>query len=656
VPVGGNSLAPPSRIWVHFAVAALLAVLVFVTYSNSLRNGFVWDDHEQILKNPDLSPQSPLVRLFTSSVWGFQHPGEHAKDNQYRPMQMLTYRLTGDYGGLNATSFHSVSLLFHFAVSVLVYAVAFMLTRRLGVAVVAACLFASHPIHTEAVDWIASIGDLGCALFFLTSFFLYLRSKGWITLAGSALAFGVALLWKEMAVTLPFLIFAHSFLSSRGEPLRSRIKQALNATRMHWIVLAIYLALRFNALGRLYVHQQNFVLTPLNYILTDVYLLASYWWKLIWPVPLIGYHVFTPINSLEELRLWAAAIFLIVIIAGSVLCFRKSPVTGFLVSWIFLTLVPVLNVRAVGRNVFAERYLYIPSIGFCILAALLAERALKFVPGRVRTPLAGIAMAIVLYFYCSAAVSRNAIWKDDRTFFSQSLEASPDSAFLEDSVAELLRTESGDSVAAQQHYLRAITLAQQWNPPETLQVSIAYAGLAYILAQSGRFDEALRDLDLAQQADPLNKIVLRARGSILTQAGRWVEAKQVLDSVLRTDPNDDASLNAYGIVAWQGEHAYPLAIQYMERALQFAPTDVTRSSIQENLGAIYCEMGRYEEGVSRFRLAVEIKPNEPRYHVNLGIALRLAGRAPEARSQFLDALKIAPGFKPALAELAAEAR
>jgi tetratricopeptide (TPR) repeat protein len=616
VPVGGDSLAPPSRIWVHFAVAALLAILVFVTYSNSLRNGFVWDDHEQILKNPDLSPQSPLGRLFTSSVWGFQHPGEHAKDNQYRPMQMLTYRLTGDYGGLNATSFHSVSLMFHFAVSVLVYAVAFMLTRRLGVAVVAACLFASHPIHTEAVDWIASIGDLGCALFFLTSFFLYLRSKGWITLAGSALAFGIALLWKEMAVTLPFLIFAHSFLSSRGEPLRSRIKQALNATRMHWIVLAIYLALRFNALGRLYVHQQNFVLTPLNYILTDVYLLASYWWKLIWPIPLIGYHVFTPINSLDELRLWAAAIFLVVIIAGGVLCFRKSPVTSFLVSWIFLTLVP----------------------------------------GRVRTPLAGIAMAIVLYFYCSAAVSRNAIWKDDRTFFSQSLEASPDSAFLEDSVAELLRTESGDSVAAQQHYLRAITLAQQWNPPETLQVSIAYAGLAYLLAQSGRFDEALRDLDLAQQADPLNKTVLRARGSILTQAGRWVEAKQVLDSVLRTDPNDEASLNAYGIVAWQGEHAYPLAIQYMERALQFAPTDVTRSSIQENLGAIYCEMGRYEEGVSRFRLAVEIKPNEPRYHVNLGIALRLAGRAPEARSQFLDALKIAPGFKPALAELAAEAR
>jgi protein O-mannosyl-transferase len=617
-------------------VAALLGVVVLGFYWSSLENGFVWDDHQQILANPDLLASSPWTRLFSTSVWAFEHPGERTQGNQYRPLQMLTYRVTGEWGGFNAADFHAVSLGFHFAACLLLYLVVYQLTQRFGVAAAAGCLFAAHPIHTEAVDWIASLPDLGCAVFFLLAFLLYLRSR-W---AWSAVCFGVALLWKEMAVTLPLVIAAHMWLCRRDK------RGILRAGLLYGIAFAVYLGLRFHALGTLFVRQQDWGIAAVPYALTVMHLVAMYWWKLIWPVPLMGYHVFAPVTSPGEPRVWVALLFLVAIIAGSVYRWRSHPLIAFAVAWVFLTLVPVLNLSALGRNVFAERYLYLPSAGFCLLVVWLAEKVI-----RDRKWLGGIAVGGVVLFYGEETMARGAVWKDNATFFASSLEQSPDSAFLHNAVAERLRAK-GDWKTAQQHYAEALVLAGRWNPPEKVPISVAHVGLAYVRAQAGEFDDAVRDLDAAEEADPRNREIGEARGSILTQAGRWDLAKQALQKVLERDPNDEVAVSAMGIVEWQGEHAYPEAIEYMERALRLPSSDLTRASIHENLGAIYCGMERCAEGVPQFQEAVRLAPDEARYYVNLGKALRMTGRPGEARGQFLKALAIAPGYGPARAELA----
>jgi Tfp pilus assembly protein PilF len=621
----------------HLLIVALLGVLVLLLYSRSLENNFVWDDHEQILKNPAVLGQSSFTQLFSTGVWAFQHPGEHAQDNQFRPLQMLTYRLVGQASGFSAASFHWVSLFFHFLASLLVYAVANRLTRRIYVAAAVACLFAAHPIHSEAVDWISSLADLGCAVFFLLSFFLYLKAdRRWLW-AASFLSFGLALLWKEMAVTLPLLITSHILLCSRG-------KRSLKLTIPYWGVFAAYLLLRFHALGSLYAPQRDWILSPLQYVLTDIHLLAAYWWKLVWPLPLMGYHVFAPVTSLAEPRVWIALLFVLALAALGVYRFRRDPLTTFAVTWVFLALLPVLNLYAVGRNVFAERYLYIPSAGFCLLAVLLVAK--------YRNWLAGAALALVLLFYGKETAVQSPVWKDDMSFFSRSLEQSPNSAFLHNMVANLLRAENGDSKTTGEHYTQAIALARQWNPPENLQISIAYVGLANIAAESGDFNTALHSLDLAQTADPLNSEARTVRGSVLTQAGHWDEARKVLHEALEKNPNDEIALSSLGIVAWQGEHSYPSALNYFEQALRLPSSDITSASIHNNVGSVYCEMQRCGDGLSHFRQAIQLDPVDPEYYTNLGTALRLTGHPAEAREQFAGALKINPGYEPAKASLA----
>jgi len=127
--------------------------------------------------NSGLRVDAPLIQLFSADVRGVSHPEAAGKLNYYRPFQMLTYRLIDRFCGLNPHSFHAVSLGFHVAAVLLGFALFYMLTDRMGVAFAAAALFAVHPIHSEAVDWISALPDIACTIFFLTAFLFFRLGK-----------------------------------------------------------------------------------------------------------------------------------------------------------------------------------------------------------------------------------------------------------------------------------------------------------------------------------------------------------------------------------------------------------------------------------------------------------------------------------------------
>jgi tetratricopeptide (TPR) repeat protein len=653
----------------HLVVAFFLTVLVVSAYANSLQNGFVWDDTQQILRNPDIRPGTPWSHLFTSDVWAFTHPGERSRNNYYRPLQMLTYRVTAQLFGFSARAFHAVSLFFHLLATLLAYAILVQLTRSRALAGTAAALFAVHPIHTEAAAWVSALPELGCAIFFLLAFWLFLLARP-VSAAGSVeppdrwflrpelwilswVCFALALLWKEMALTLPIVIAAYLFLCEPGPlPILARLRTAFWVTLPYGAVVAAYLPLRYHALGFLYVSQRKWSLSPLGYVLTVIDLLAKYWWKLLLPLHLNAYYVFDPVRSLGEPRALAAILFLFVAAAAIAYGFRRGPLGSFAVSWVFLTLVPVLNLRGVGRNVFAERYVYIPSLGFCLLIVWLGSKGLSKLPAGFRSWAGASVLTVFLFFYVAQTVRRNADWRDPFTFFSQTLEASPNSPDMENGLAELFRSERSDLDTAEHHYLHAVALAQQQDPPEWDQIDSAEVGLALIYSERGQFDKALDALDRAQAADPADVTVQAARGGVLLQAGRWREAQEILRKDLETNPVDENAWNGLGFIAWQDEHQYEQALSYFQQALRLhSASDSFSSSLHNNLGAVYCEMGRWQEAIAHFQRAIELTPNDPESHTNLGNAFGATGRFAEARAELEKALTLAPDYAPARTSL-----
>jgi hypothetical protein len=248
-----STWSEPSGVGTLLLCCAALVALIVAAYGNSLSNGFVWDDHQQIVLNENLRPSTPLAHLFTADT-RFDSHSQSLQGVDYRPLQMLTYRLVLSAFGSQPEAFHVVSLLFTIACTLAVFFLARRLLARWQPAFAAAALFALYPIHTEATDWIAALPELGCTLFLLLAFALYLRARNAanrrvLFLALSSISFFLALLWKETAIIFPLLILAAELLFPTERTPASRPREILTAVAPSLITLAVYFGIRFAALG-----------------------------------------------------------------------------------------------------------------------------------------------------------------------------------------------------------------------------------------------------------------------------------------------------------------------------------------------------------------------------------------------------------------------
>jgi tetratricopeptide (TPR) repeat protein len=634
--------------------ACVLAALVLIGYYNSIANGFVWDDHQQIVMNPALRPTAPFSQIFSSDI-RFSHQDPAVQNQTYRPLQMLTYRIIAASFGLNPAPFHLCNLLFAIGCVLAAFAVFWLLTRSTISAFAAASLFAVYPIHTEAVDWIAASPDLGCTLFLLIAFAFFLAARrterlhrpAWLLPLLSFAAYAISLLWKETAAVFPVLVAVYVLLVEK-----SRVRAALRASAAYWAVLALYIALRVRVLGGLAKGQRDWTLTPLQFLLTTSHLMLSYWQKLAWPFQLNAYYLFSPIHSLSDPRAIATIVFVPVAIIGWIYLVRRAPLCAFAALWVSITLLPALNIYALGRNAFAERYLYLPSVGFCLLLTLVATRLLHLAPAKIRKPAAISLLVIAGSAFAVETIQRNPDWKDDKTLFTQTLLRSPDAPFVRNMVATSQSDESPGSPSAEQNFLQAISLAKHETPPDRLDLVTAYKGLASLYADRSDNRRALLMLASAREVAPADSETDSEEGLILARAGRWNEAEPLLDKTVAAQSENENVLSTLGLVAWQYHHDLNKAVEWFSKSLTAHPEqDGFSASVHNNLGGVYGEQGDYASSIAQYRLAVAISPQDPEYHTNLANALGAAKRYDEARLEAEAALRIAPNDPEARAVL-----
>ena len=380
--------------------------------------------------NPFVRDYHYIPKLFATNVWSF---ARHTVKNYYRPLQMLFYM--GEYYlfGFRSRPFHLVNLLLNTAA---IFA-AYFLVRALAdekLALWAALLFAFQPIHVEVVVWIAALPELLCALCYFTAMRFYHLARSGVHPArnhGMATAiFFVGLFCKETMLVFPALLLAYEFFYRR-ESLRA-ICLGFRRLLPYLCALGIYTAIRIKALGSFapssahFTHRQIFLTAPV--------LLCQYIFKVIWPVNLNYYYDFTPQNTLS----WkfVGSVVMIGVLVLAMFRMRKSqPLLAFSLAWFFTVIAPVLSFPNVsnnaGSNVFAERYLYIPSLGFCILAGWAWLRVMERASRKMALTIAYPALALVLIFYSVLIVRRIPDWRSDLRLYQKTVLQSPDSATVQ---------------------------------------------------------------------------------------------------------------------------------------------------------------------------------------------------------------------------------
>ena len=448
-------------------------------------------------------------------------------------------------------------------------------------------LWLLHPLHVEAVAWIASVPEMGCGFFYLLAFRLFLRAEK----AGSrrvarhalvALAYFPALFFKEAAFSFPLLLIAYwFFFSDAVETWRRRAA----CWAMYAGAAVVYSAARLAALGHFSAARHLWKIQP-KIIAAAMGLLGQHAKLFFWPVHLNVFHNFDPGPSLRTLWPWLT---LLVLVAAGALR-KRQRVLGFLVVWWAVTLLPCLDVRQLSFPLLAERFSYLPSVGICLALAYLGLGLLPQQLPRVwLAPAVLLLLGLVMCFWCFQDVRAVPNWRNNESLFGYSLNVAPDAGLVRIHHGLDLQFREHDLEAARKEFETALRLNQASFVPLNTVTYDSYIGLGQIADLEGRHDEALAYFQKATRASPYNSLAYDILGTVYFPRGDYAKAAE-----------------------------------YFARAVQVNPQDL---SGRFYLGTCWMKLGKYREAAEQFHAAREIDPTYAQAYTAEAQALDAAGDA-----------------------------
>ncbi len=614
---------------------ALLLLLSTLPYIGILRNDFAYayDDKAQIIDNPYVHSFGHLQEILTTNVWSQR--GAQGATYYYRPMMTLGFLLCYQIFGPLAYGFHLASLLLHTAVALLLFLFAERLFRDRFAALAAAALFALHPIHVESVAWISAVTDPQLTFFYVLAFWFFIRlgeysaARRYGMLAGTTACFALALLSKEQALTFPALAAIYEF-AYRDQTGGARRAERLLWQAPLWLLAIVYLGLRVRILGAITHNPGWHPLTFYQAILSGVALTGQYVFKLFWPAHLLAFYAFRPSTSLLQGPVLAGLGALALCAAGFFVLWKRARPASFGIIWLLVNLAPVLNARWMTAYVFADRYFYLPSVGFCLVAGwaaavfgrIAAKRRLAW-----QAAAAGSACAVVLLCIVRVA-TRVPVWHDDITLLTSTLAAEPNEYILRSGLGQAyaLRDEWGP---AEREYREALRLK-----PGFAQ-SLSALGTVY--ARERRFNEAVPLLGRAIALDPSDAEAHLTLGSAYAETGRMDLAEEQFRTAITLAPLNYLSHNLLGKLYFDAGKLALAEAQFLE-SLSCEPN----LAACDHLGYIYMRWGDRARAQRAFKAALSLNSADSHAHYNLGLIDAASGRSAEARGEFQAALAADP--------------
>jgi len=575
----------------QFAVAhprwAVLLVVV-AAYSNTLHNQPALDDGWVIFDNSLIKTLKNVPEIFRRP-YNTVLPGNNA--GLYRPVTTLSYAINYAVGGPNVVGYHLVNIALHALTCLLVLELGGLLwsaaasarARSPGEAsagpLLGALLFAVHPVHVEAVTGIVGRAELLAALGSLTCLFLTCtRGRARWRYPTALAALGLGVLSKENAAVTPLLFALVVLALPAAADLEARPGLASpHSRRALWRAgglaagmagaVGVYILLQPAAVG-VPSASQWFGGQPRAVVFnTMTRAVAEYLRLLVFPHPLgldFSYSSKIPITPSFTLACLGDTAAWLAVLAVGVASFRRAPLRAVGILWVFVALLPVLNIIPFGV-LMAERLLYLPSVGFCVAAGVGAATlpgivARRFGSAKFGGPVVAV-MAAAFFALTAKTWTRNADWRNALMLYEAELGKAPNDPVLNNNLAieyaargklELARERLTVTLRVTPKYWRAQVnmgiVAHQLHDDsaairwlEQAHQLAPYASdpdyfLARVLADEGKLAEAVDLLARAEQVAPGNAWIHFFRGWYLTRLNRLPEGEAELQRAAELDP------------------------------------------------------------------------------------------------------------------------
>jgi len=550
-------------------VGAILIVLSVLPYLNALNAGFTLDDLPNVRANTAVTMGIDPTEILATPM--------PLTASLYRPLTVLSFAINERLTPGNAAAFHAANIILHAGVTIL----AFWLAVRLfdeRIAVIAAALFAIHPIHTEAVTSIVGRAELLAALFGLLAVLsvgpMDTTTNPWSKRAWHALSvlcFSFAVFSKESAVTILPLVMLYR-VTRREEPLVAGMwKEVRNLDWTPYVLcVGVFVFFRFLVVGTVGGIPVD-KLTPLDNVLAFVPampriksalgVLWDYFGLLNVPLVLSADYSYNQVPIIEN---WlnprcVAGLLLLAAATVAIVCARR-PSVRFTVAVPFIALLLTANLLFPIGTVKAERLLYLPSVGWALLVAIGFDRLLR--APRYRS-IGTLALIAVVAAFGVRTWLRNGDWIDNGTLFESMARSAPCSAKARYNFGVALQ-DKGALAAAVAEYKEALAIAS-WTEGAAFGIGVssekrghvadaiswyqqaleiapdysdAHTNLCHVLFDSGQFAAAATACRKGLRYKPADANLLKGLGASMVALGDTDKGLELLRRSLALNTRD----------------------------------------------------------------------------------------------------------------------
>ena len=606
----------------------ILCVVVFLIYSNSFNAAWQFDD----LPNITLNPHMHLEQLDTGSFIRAMHASPHEMrfegQRLYRPVPALSLALNWFFGRDNVFGYHLVNTLIHFATAFFLYLVISSLlktpnlpqreeTQIHHISLLAALLWAMHPIQTQAVTYIIQRMSAMAALFTIGGIYFYVRFRHrnagkWRSLnllfCGFCYVLGIGS--KENAALLPISLALMEIIFYQN--------LADKKTRQKIVAISLGLCVGILLLGTVLFYffhgnpidymSQMYLRRPFSLgerLMTEARVIFKYLYLIFWPsVERLSLIHSVPLST----SLWVpwttlpCIVAIVVLVCGSLAGIRKYPLMTF--GLLFFLLNHVVESTFIPLEIIFEHRNYLPSMFLFLPLAAAIEIGLSYcrTRGRLITSAAMVGTIVFLSVLGISTYLRNLAWATPQTLWLDVLRKAPDNPRPYQVLADQYKAENRFDYALA--LLNKSLELQKGRPSESLALSLNNLGNIYV--DLGDLKQAKMYFSQAIQAYPRHEIARHNLIFVFIRKGEYQMALEAVDELLEMNPNHNKYINAKGFILYQMTD-YNAAINHFKRALQLAPG--YRDGLI-NMGMAQSRSGNFERADWFLRLAQAKAPND----------------------------------------------
>ncbi|KAH9496994.1 Protein O-mannosyl-transferase tmtc3 [Dermatophagoides farinae] len=706
----------------------VIVIICLCCYYNALYCDFVFDDISAIKENPDIRTVTPIINLFYNDFWGLP------MDNSYRPLCVLTFRFNYWLHQLRPYGYHLINIILHIIVSLQYFRFCqlFMSTKS---SFLAAILFSVHPIHTEAVTSLVGRAECLCAIFFLATIFSYHRllmaidsNNKWIWLMASITSITVSTFSKEQGITsIAICMVIEIFFNQKLQRLASKLslkvyynnnnndyKQTKSLKRISslsvlscpkWIkemitritIIIVWtillLTIRFWLMRwqlPIFTKFDNPAVNAPNRLsrqLTQHYLYAFNIWLLLNPWTLCCDWTMGSIQLIESFNDHRNIVTLIFYSFFFLLIYKSFGVNdGCRIIMVSLSLmifpfIPASNIFFPVGFVVAERVLYIPSFGYCMLIAhgfgMLSYHFDQSNKKFIEKYVIHFVFIILIIVHSSRTIMRNEDWKNEHNIFASGIRVNSNNAKLLNNLGHVYEIEK-QYYKALDLFLEAVhrqpddigaysNVARVYNHIGRIDLSEQYYSKAKTILMSELRQTSINDQQqrFARIAPVHLNIFLNLANLISRNQSRLQEADDLYRQVIRMRPDYvEAYINRGDILLRmnrtnEANNIYPIhsnrfdmAIDYFQKAIE-----INSKHLQAlfNFAIVVQDAKRFElfdQAWKRLKMLTKYDENNERIYFNMAMISMANKNYTDAEQLFRQTLQLKPNFSSANFNLA----